>query len=205
MRALVTGGAAGLGAALAAGFVARGDDVLVADVVSTVPEEGAQRPSRRASSTDVAFIKLDVRSDDDWAAARDWVERALGRPRRPREQRRCRGRWSDRRAEHGRVAVDHRDQPVRRGARDAHVRADVQAAALRPHRQHRLARRAGAPGRDGLLQRGQGRGGGVQRDHLPRARGVRRALLGGVPFVLPDQADREHAACNPGPTPPSAR
>ena len=78
MRALVTGGAAGLGAALVAAFVARGDDVLVADVVSMVPEEGAQRPSRRASSTDVAFIKLDVRSDDDWAAARDWVSEHWG-------------------------------------------------------------------------------------------------------------------------------
>ena len=55
-RVLVTGGAGGLGGALTAAFRARGDEVLVADIV------------------DGADISLDVRSDDDWAAARDWVE-----------------------------------------------------------------------------------------------------------------------------------
>ena len=61
-RALVTGGASGLGAALAAAFVARGDDVLVADI--NEPEGGVSKTH---------FVRLDVRSDDDWAAARDWV------------------------------------------------------------------------------------------------------------------------------------
>ncbi len=55
MRVLVTGGASGLGAALVERFRARGDDVLSCDVAP---------PSDR---------HLDVRSDDDWAAARDWV------------------------------------------------------------------------------------------------------------------------------------
>jgi NAD(P)-dependent dehydrogenase (short-subunit alcohol dehydrogenase family) len=61
-RVLVTGGASGLGAALATAFVARGDDVLIGDI--NEPEE---------PSAGVEFIKLDVRSDDDWAAAHDWV------------------------------------------------------------------------------------------------------------------------------------
>jgi len=60
VRALVTGGAGGLGGALVEAFRARGDEVLVADIV------------------DGADISLDVRSDDDWAAARDWVEEHWG-------------------------------------------------------------------------------------------------------------------------------
>jgi NAD(P)-dependent dehydrogenase (short-subunit alcohol dehydrogenase family) len=55
-RVLVTGGMGGLGGSLAAAFRARGDDVLVCDIA------------------DGADLTLDVRSDDDWAAARTWVE-----------------------------------------------------------------------------------------------------------------------------------
>ncbi|WP_036225212.1 SDR family NAD(P)-dependent oxidoreductase [Marmoricola sp. URHB0036] len=60
LRVLVTGGAGGLGGALVAAFRARGDEVLAADIV-----EGAD-------------LTLDVRSDDDWAAARDWVAEHWG-------------------------------------------------------------------------------------------------------------------------------
>ena len=63
-RVLVTGGASGLGAALTAAFRARGDQVLVADISITEPG--------------VDQIHLDVRSDDDWAAARAWVEEHWG-------------------------------------------------------------------------------------------------------------------------------
>jgi NAD(P)-dependent dehydrogenase (short-subunit alcohol dehydrogenase family) len=56
---LVTGGAGGLGSALADAFEARGDRVVVADI----------RPADREP-----HLHLDVRSDDDWAAARGWVE-----------------------------------------------------------------------------------------------------------------------------------
>ncbi len=70
MKVLVTGGAAGLGAALVKAFSARGDQVLVCDVNEppTVVEEVAQQPSRNH------YLRLDVRSDDDWAAALAWVE-----------------------------------------------------------------------------------------------------------------------------------
>ena len=59
-RVLVTGGAAGLGAALAAAHRERGDEVLVCDL------------------RDPADLRLDVRSDDDWAAARAWVAQEWG-------------------------------------------------------------------------------------------------------------------------------
>jgi NAD(P)-dependent dehydrogenase (short-subunit alcohol dehydrogenase family) len=60
VRVLVTGAAGGLGAALAHAFRSRGDDVLGTDVAA-----GAQRT-------------LDVTSDEDWAAARDWVRQHWG-------------------------------------------------------------------------------------------------------------------------------
>ena len=59
-RVLVTGGAGGLGSSLVRAFESRGDQVLAADI------------------TDGAALRLDVRSDDDWAAAREWVEREWG-------------------------------------------------------------------------------------------------------------------------------
>jgi NAD(P)-dependent dehydrogenase (short-subunit alcohol dehydrogenase family) len=62
-RVLVTGGSSGLGAALAAGYAARGARVLVADLVA--PVEGDH-------------LHLDVRSDEDWAAAVAWTEEHWG-------------------------------------------------------------------------------------------------------------------------------
>lgn len=61
---LVTGGAAGLGAALADAFAARGDRVLVADL-----------PGARS---DHPLIELDVRSQEQWQAARERVETEWG-------------------------------------------------------------------------------------------------------------------------------
>jgi NAD(P)-dependent dehydrogenase (short-subunit alcohol dehydrogenase family) len=62
-RVLVTGGASGLGAALVRQFLAQGNKVLATDVApdAAVPD-GA------------AYLKLDVRSEADWAAAVAWCE-----------------------------------------------------------------------------------------------------------------------------------
>jgi NAD(P)-dependent dehydrogenase (short-subunit alcohol dehydrogenase family) len=73
-RVLVTGGASGLGAALVERCVARGDRVLSCDVAHTEPAE--PEPAQAAGL--VVRRALDVRSDDDWASARAWVEQEWG-------------------------------------------------------------------------------------------------------------------------------
>ena len=74
-RVLVTGGASGLGAALVDAFVARGDEVLVTDRALPVVEKGALAP---VSKPGTSYLRLDVTSDDDWAAAVAWVEERWG-------------------------------------------------------------------------------------------------------------------------------
>jgi len=80
---LVTGGASGLGAALVERFAARGDRVLSCDLTDAVPElsevGSAWAPSTSDNSAgQVVRRVLDVRSDDDWADARSWVEQEWG-------------------------------------------------------------------------------------------------------------------------------
>ncbi|TCO24686.1 short-subunit dehydrogenase [Kribbella steppae] len=65
-RVLVTGGASGLGAALVAQFVAEGHQVLSTDVSVDGPDDGA------------SYLKLDVRSPEDWAKAVEWCEQNWG-------------------------------------------------------------------------------------------------------------------------------
>lgn len=64
-RVLVTGGASGLGAALVAAYRARGAEVLSCDLAH--PGDGAP-----------GILRLDVRSEEDWAAAVAWVEEHWG-------------------------------------------------------------------------------------------------------------------------------
>ena len=66
-RVLITGGASGLGAALAARYVGRGDRVLVTDLAET-----AEVP---AGAT---YTRLDITAEDDWAAALERVRSDLG-------------------------------------------------------------------------------------------------------------------------------
>lgn len=61
-RVLITGGASGLGAALAARFAARGDRVLVTDLAADA-----------AVPAGAVYQRLDITAEDDWRAARDRV------------------------------------------------------------------------------------------------------------------------------------
>ncbi|MGL4743529.1 MAG: SDR family NAD(P)-dependent oxidoreductase [Dermatophilaceae bacterium] len=68
-RAIVTGGASGLGLALATQLAARGDRVLAVDLAGDPP----------ASVPDsVTYRRLDVRSQQDWDAALAWVREQWG-------------------------------------------------------------------------------------------------------------------------------
>ena len=88
MRVLVTGGASGLGAALTAALRARGDQVLVGDLAVEGFETGldtlagarysTSEIADARSSTSEGAIHLDVRSENDWNAARAWVEEHWG-------------------------------------------------------------------------------------------------------------------------------
>src|SRR6476469_7959132 len=68
-RVLATGGASGLGLALFQALVARGDDVLATDV-------HADRPDTLPDAA--AYLPLDVRSDEAWAAALAHVRETWG-------------------------------------------------------------------------------------------------------------------------------
>ncbi len=69
MRVLVTGAASGLGLALVRRFAERGDEVLATDLADALPE---------GSPAGVQYRTLDVRSDPDWEAAREWVQQTWG-------------------------------------------------------------------------------------------------------------------------------
>ena len=77
-RVLVTGAASGLGAALTAAFRARGEEVLATDVAYGVASTGSTDEEGPTSSSDGPTLGLDITSDDDWAAARAWVEAHWG-------------------------------------------------------------------------------------------------------------------------------
>ncbi|WP_216692731.1 SDR family NAD(P)-dependent oxidoreductase [Dietzia psychralcaliphila] len=70
-RVLVTGGASGLGLALATAFLERGDRVIVADLAAT-----NDRPE--SVPEDARYLRLDVRSEDEWQAARAEIEQIWG-------------------------------------------------------------------------------------------------------------------------------
>lgn len=68
-RVLVTGGASGLGLALTRRFLAAGDRVVVGDLAPDRPD---------AVPGDAAYVRLDVRSQQDWDAAMAWVKEHWG-------------------------------------------------------------------------------------------------------------------------------
>lgn len=70
-RILVTGAGSGLGLAVARRFHRDGWRVLVSDV-------DAEAAADAGKELGAESLRLDVTSDDDWAAARDWCEREWG-------------------------------------------------------------------------------------------------------------------------------
>ncbi len=70
-RALVTGAGSGLGAALTSSLRARGVRVLATDV-------SARTPCDAADAAPEELRRLDVTSEEDWGAARQWLERHWG-------------------------------------------------------------------------------------------------------------------------------
>src|SRR6185436_6628301 len=70
---IVTGGARGMGASFARGFVAEGANVVIADVL----EQEARKLSDELGEQAI-FSRLDVTSDRDWAATVAAAEDAFG-------------------------------------------------------------------------------------------------------------------------------
>ncbi len=70
---IVTGGARGMGASHARGFIAEGANVVIADVVKQEGQSLADELGDRA-----IFSSLDVRSEADWAATVTAAENAFG-------------------------------------------------------------------------------------------------------------------------------
>src|SRR5437763_11106902 len=71
--ALVTGGARGIGAAVARTFVAEGAVVVIADVLE---EEGRRQAAELGASAD--FVPLDVTNEADWQHAVECTEERFG-------------------------------------------------------------------------------------------------------------------------------
>src|SRR5882672_11896291 len=70
---IVTGGARGMGASFARGFVAEGGNVVIADVLEQDGRSLADELGEHA-----IFSRLDVTSDADWAATVVAAENAFG-------------------------------------------------------------------------------------------------------------------------------
>jgi 3alpha(or 20beta)-hydroxysteroid dehydrogenase len=75
-RALVTGGARGLGAGMAKALAAAGASVMLADILKDVGEQTAA--ALTADGHTAGFVSLDVTSDADWEAAAAHTVSELG-------------------------------------------------------------------------------------------------------------------------------
>ncbi|PJE95398.1 short-chain dehydrogenase [Streptomyces carminius] len=71
-RVLVTGAASGLGRAIAGHYAAAGCRVLVTDLA---PDQAGAGP---LPAGEVSYHRLDVRSEQEWHAVRDWCEEHWG-------------------------------------------------------------------------------------------------------------------------------
>ncbi len=74
-RVLITGGASGLGYALAKDYCRRGASVLITDIIA---ERGEQAAADLAAYGNAAFILADTRSEADWQGLKLFVESNFG-------------------------------------------------------------------------------------------------------------------------------
>ncbi len=75
-KALVTGGARGLGEGMAQALAQAGASVMIGDVLGSLGRDTAGRLS--AGGAKVGFVQLDVTKEDDWAAAVEATVDTLG-------------------------------------------------------------------------------------------------------------------------------
>ena len=75
-KALVTGGARGIGAAIAQALAAAGASVMIGDVMEDTGRETASALASNGTKAD--FVRLDVTDDANWATAVDATIRSLG-------------------------------------------------------------------------------------------------------------------------------
>ncbi len=75
-KALVTGGARGIGAAIAKALAAAGASVMIGDVMEDTGRETAN--ALKASGANADFVRLDVTDDANWSSAAAATVRSLG-------------------------------------------------------------------------------------------------------------------------------
>jgi short chain dehydrogenase len=145
---IVTGGARGMGASHARGFVAEGANVVIADVLD---QEG--RPLADELGDQAIFSRLDVTSDSDWAATVGRRRERLRPGLRAGQQRGHRALRTDHGDRAGGLAPGDRHQP------DRHVSGDSRDRALDAQGRRRRDRQYLLRGRDdGLPQHRRVRG-----------------------------------------------
>ena len=88
-KALVTGGARGLGEGMARALARAGAAVVIADIREDLGK--ATAGSLREDGANAEFVALDVTSDESWAQAVPQAIAHLGGPRHPGQQRGDRG------------------------------------------------------------------------------------------------------------------
>ena len=169
--ALVTGGAQGIGAAVAARLAADGAKVGVLDLQQDAAQATADEITK-AGGTAIG-LGADVSKRDQVQAAVDTLVGEFGGLHDPGEQRGRAARQpavqdDRRRLDDGHGGPPARRVPVQPDRAEAHGRGQV-----RPHRVHVVDVGAGQP-RPGQLLHGQGRPAGPDQDPRDRARPVRR-------------------------------
>ncbi len=74
-RILITGGASGLGKALAGQYLSRGSRVLITDIHDQRADETLQELSPRG---EIHFVRADVCQDSDWQSLVSWTDQRWG-------------------------------------------------------------------------------------------------------------------------------